>query len=286
MTSPELFRLAGASFNYPDGSRGLANCSLSIARGSRTAIMGANGAGKTTLLLLLNGILRPGSGTVCFNGQPLDYSRSGLRCLRSQVGLLFQNPDNQLLSASVQEDVSFGPLNLGLGKQDVAARVQEALETVGMLGYGDRPVQALSYGQKKRVCIAGLLAMQPEVLILDEPMAGLDQQMQHELEAILDTLHQRGMTIVIASHDSDFIYRWSDRILLLSEGSCSAMLQTDQLSGSSQSLTALGLGVPAVLSLYHALQQQQMITATTSTPRSITELISVIRQQSAQPRST
>jgi len=166
-----LLELQGVSYRYPDGSVGLDSCSLSIQHGSRTALLGANGAGKTTLFLHLNGILRPQSGTVFYCGAPLDYSRQGLRSLRSLVGVVFQNPDSQLFSASVREDVSFGPLNLGLDKETVKIRVEEALHAVGMTACADKPVHNLSYVQKKRVCIAGVLAMRPEVLILDEPMA-------------------------------------------------------------------------------------------------------------------
>ncbi|SJZ37336.1 cobalt/nickel transport system ATP-binding protein [Trichlorobacter thiogenes] len=285
MTMPELFRLAAVSYRYPDGSNGLDQCSLTIRRGSRTAVMGVNGAGKTTLLLQLNGILRPVDGTVCFNGLPLDYSRLGLQRLRSQVGLLFQNPDSQLLSASVQEDVSFGPINLGLGTAEVRARVATALQTVGMGAYADKPVHALSHGQKKRVCIAGLLAMEPEVLILDEPMAGLDQPMQDELEAILETLHRRGMTIIIASHDIDFIYRWSDQMLLLANGSCMHALQTGQLPDLLHLFSGQALGIPAVITVYQSLLEQRLIPAEAVPPRSISELTALIRQQSVSVRS-
>jgi len=175
-----------------------------VERGSRSAILGVNGAGKTTMFLHLNGILRPQSGQVIYEGAPLDYDRQKLHKLRSRVGLVFQNPDSQLFSASVREDVSFGPMNLGLDKHVVRERVAHALHAVGLTDYADKPVHNLSFGQKKRVCIAGVLAMQPEVIILDEPMAGLDMAMQTELVRILDRLHAEGMTIMIATHDIDF----------------------------------------------------------------------------------
>ncbi|WP_277058619.1 energy-coupling factor ABC transporter ATP-binding protein [Trichlorobacter lovleyi] len=283
---PELFRLENISYRYPDGSTGLDQCSLSIERGSRSVVMGANGAGKTTLFLQLNGILRPTTGRVCFNGCPLDYSRNGLRQLRSKVGLLFQNPDNQLLSASVQEDVSFGPLNLGLEDAEVRARISSSLEAVGMSDYAEKPVQALSYGQKKRVCIAGLLAMDPEVLILDEPMAGLDLAMKQELEQILNALHQRGMTIILSSHDSDFVYRWSDQILLISGGRCSDTFQTEQLPDAIDRLSEQALGIPSVISAYQALIAQQLIPAASPPPRSIKELTALIKQLPLPARST
>ena len=210
--------LDGVSYRYPDGTPALNDCSLKIRRGSRTAVLGANGAGKTTMFLHLNGILRPSVGQVYRDGVPLDYSRSGMKRLRSQVGLVFQNPDSQLFSASVREDVSFGPMNMGLAETEVRRRVEEALLAVGMTENADKPVHNLSYGQKKRVCIAGVLAMQPEVVVLDEPMAGLDAAMQDELTAVLDVLHKTGMTIIIATHDLDFAYGWADEAIVLQSG--------------------------------------------------------------------
>jgi cobalt/nickel transport system ATP-binding protein len=213
-----ILELKDVGFRYPDGSVGLDKCSLPIRHGSRTALLGANGAGKTTLFLHLNGILRPQTGTVSYGGAPLDYSRQGLHDLRSRIGLVFQNPDSQLFSASVREDVSFGPLNLGLDIATVRDRVETALQAVGMAEYSDKPVHNLSYGQKMRVCIAGVLAMRPEVLILDEPMAGLDGAMQAELIQILHRLHADGMTIIIATHDVDFAYGWADEVIVLQSG--------------------------------------------------------------------
>jgi len=216
--SDAILKLEGISYRYPDGTHALDGCSLTIRRGMRTAVLGANGAGKTTAFLHLNGILRPSAGQVFWEGIPLDYSRNGMRKLRSRVGLVFQNPDSQLFSASVREDVSFGPMNLGLEEAVVRQRVEEALLAVGMSESADKPVHNLSYGQKKRVCIAGVLAMQPEIVVLDEPMAGLDAAMQAELTAILERLHASGITIVIATHDLDFAYGWADEVIVLHSG--------------------------------------------------------------------
>ncbi len=213
-----ILTLKDVSYRYPDGTSALNSCSLSIRRSSRTAVLGANGAGKTTMFLHLNGILRPSAGQVCREGIPLDYSRTGMRKLRSLVGLVFQNPDNQLFSASVREDVSFGPMNMRLEEAEVRQRVEEALLAVGMSASADRPVHNLSYGQKKRICIAGVLAMRPEILVLDEPMAGLDTAMQEELATILEQQHAAGMTTVIATHDLDFAYGWADDVVVLKSG--------------------------------------------------------------------
>ena len=233
-----ILTLENVSYRYPDATRALDSCSLTIRRASRTVVLGVNGAGKTTMFLHLNGILRPSAGQVLYAGIPLDYSRAAMRTLRSRVGLVFQNPDSQLFSASVREDVSFGPMNLGLEEAEVRLRVEESLLAVGMTESADRPVHNLSYGQKKRVCIAGVLAMRPEILVLDEPMAGLDAAMQEELMIVLEQLHTAGMTIIIATHDLDFAYGWADEALvmeggrLLAHGSPAEILLRDDVQGS------------------------------------------------------
>ena len=213
-----ILKLEDVSYRYADGTNALNGCSLTIRRAARSAVLGANGAGKTTMFLHLNGILHPTTGRVLCEDAPLDYSRKGLRALRSRVGMVFQNPDSQLFSASVREDVSFGPMNLGLAERIVRMRVEEALQAVGMTALADKPAHNLSYGQKKRVCIAGVLAMQPEIIVRDEPMAGLDAAMQEELMVILQKLHAAGMTIIIATHDLDFAYAWADETIVMEAG--------------------------------------------------------------------
>lgn len=254
-----LLELDRVAFRYPDGSTGLDGCSLAIGRGSRNALIGANGSGKTTLFQHSNGLLRPAAGQLRYAGVPLDYSRNGLRTLRSKVGMVFQNPDRQLFSASVREDVSFGPLNLGLDQAAVAARVEAALAAVGMEDLAHKPVQNLSFGQKKRVCIAGVLAMEPELLVLDEPMAGLDQAMQEELLAVLERLHGQGMTILLATHDINFAYRWADRIHLMAAGRCTAAFDADALPNHEAELAAIGLRLPAVIGLQRLLRQRGLL---------------------------
>ena len=271
-----LLAFDNVAFRYPDGNVGLDGCSLAIRRGSRNALIGANGAGKTTLFQHANGLLRPQSGAVRYAGAPLDYGRAGLRRLRSEVGLVFQNPDQQLFSASVREDVSFGPLNLGLDVDTVRRRVAEALRAVGMEAYADRPVHNLSFGQKKRVCIAGVLAMEPRLLILDEPMAGLDHAMRAELLSVLDGLHRRGITLLLATHDIDFAYRWADAIHLMAAGRCAASFAAGQLAadpGLADVLRAAGLPLPGVIELHRQLALRGHVDRAGAPPRSLGELI-------------
>jgi len=270
-----LLELDAVSFRYPDGSVGLDACSLSIERGSRNALIGVNGSGKTTLFQHANGLFRPCSGVVRYAGAAVDYSRTGLRELRRRVGLVFQNPDRQLFSASVREDVSFGPLNLGLDDATARTRVMAALQAVGMSELGDKPVHNLSFGQKKRACIAGVLAMEPELLVLDEPMAGLDHGMRSELLAVLDALSARGITLLLATHDIDFAYRFADRIHLMQAGRCAASLATSNLVACGQALAQVGLPLPAVIELQRRLSAQGLIAAD-SAPRSLPELLALL----------
>lgn len=266
-----LLEACALSHVYPDGSVGLDGCSLAIRTGSRNALLGSNGSGKTSLLLHFNALLQPTAGGVRFAGQPVDYRRSGLNALRRRVGLVFQNPDRQLFSASVIEDVSFGPLNLGLDEATVRCRVDEALAAVGMSELADKPVHHLSFGQKKRVCIAGVLAMQPEVLLLDEPMAGLDAAMQIELQALLDRLAGHGITIVLSTHDVDFAYRWADDIHLLAAGRCLASFAAADLPQHALPLRTAGQPLPAVVEFHRALAGHGLGGSTP--PRSLDALL-------------
>lgn len=213
-----ILTLQNVTLTYPGAVTALKNLSVTFARGQRTAVMGRNGSGKTSLFALLNGLQRPQSGTVLFAGNRLSYDRASLLQLRQAVGMVFQDPDHQLFSASLYEDVSFGPMNLGLPEAEVRSRVEHALELLDLTVLLERPVHDLSYGQKKRACIAGILAMQPEVIVLDEPFAGLDAIMTQDLIATLNDLGRRGVTLIIATHDVDFARNWAEEIIVLQEG--------------------------------------------------------------------
>jgi len=204
------------SFVYPDGSRALNGISFSIREGSRVAILGPNGAGKSTLLLHLNGLNLPQQGTVRVLERKVD--RKTEKWVRTAVGMVFQDPDDQVFSTTVWDDVSFGPLNMGLTDDEIVSRVEKALQAVGMFEYRDKPPYNLSYGQKKRVAIAGVLAMEPKVIVLDEPMAFLDPAGKKQVVRILENLHQRGITIIIATHDVDLAVEWADQVIIIKDG--------------------------------------------------------------------
>lgn len=280
-----LLELRAVTHTYPDGRSGLKDCSLQLRRGSRNAILGSNGAGKTTLLQHLNGILQPTSGALFCEGRAFDYGRSALRALRGRVGMVFQNPDRQLFSALVEEDVSFGPLNMGLDAATVRQRVQQSLEAVGMQAYARRMVHHLSFGQKKRVCLAGVLAMEPEVLLLDEPMAGLDAEMQAELAALLNKLSECGVTTLLSTHDVEFAYQWADEIHLLREGRCVASGPGGDIVARADLLEAAGLSSPMSLALHAELANLGVLTQNPRA-RSLQELLVQLRQHPRHPMNT
>lgn len=213
-----MLELRDVSHVYPGDVKALDSVDLAFTAGRRMVLMGRNGSGKTTLFSLLNGVVRPTSGQVLFRGEPVGTSRAQQRELRCAVGMVFQDADSQVFSASVREDVSFGPFNLGLSEDEVRVRVDAALHDLGVSDLSDRPVHSLSYGQKKRVSLAGVIAMRPQVLVLDEPLSGLDPVISKELLDVLDRMHRDGLTLVLATHDVDFAYEWADDVAVLDRG--------------------------------------------------------------------
>ncbi|WP_323142594.1 energy-coupling factor ABC transporter ATP-binding protein [Massilia phyllosphaerae] len=277
-----IIEMQAVGHAFADGSSGLRDCSLALGRGRRHALLGANGAGKTTLLQHLNGLLRPTAGRLLLDGQPYDYGRGGLTQLRRRVGLVFQNPERQLFSAQVEEDVSFGPLNLGLDAPTVRARVKAALDAVGLGGHARHAVHHLSFGQKKRVCIAGVLAMAPDVLLLDEPMAGLDAPMQDDLAALLDRLAARGTTILLSTHDIDFAYGWADDLHLMAGGRVIASGPAQAVGADVDALDAAGQRPPLALALHAHLVTRGVLPAGQA-PRSVDAVLDALRILPFQP---
>lgn len=245
---------------------------LSIRRGKRVACMGANGSGKSTFFLCCNGILRPDSGRILFAGQPLDYSRKGLLSLRSQVGIVFQDPDNQLFCASVFQEISFGPLNLGLDEATVRKRVSAVMDRLGITPYADRPVHALSGGQKKLVSIADILVMEPSLILLDEPVASLDPLHTRMVREVIDEIAGEGITVVTATHDVDYAWSWADEILLLEEGRLLSFGSPAEVFSREDLLHRAGLTVPRILRLFVTLQQKGILPGSFSCPRTFQEL--------------
>jgi cobalt/nickel transport system ATP-binding protein len=203
----------GLAFAYPDGHQALFGVDLHVHQGERVALLGPNGAGKTTLVLHLNGILVAGAGSVAVSGLPV--TKSNIPEIRRRVGIVFQDPDDQLFMGTVRQDVAFGPANLGLRGAELDARVQRALEQVGMEEYADRPPHHLSFGQRRRVAVATVLAMEPEILVLDEPSSNLDPASRRELADILRSLD---VTVLMVTHDLPYALELCPRSVVLSDG--------------------------------------------------------------------
>ncbi|MFC7220429.1 energy-coupling factor ABC transporter ATP-binding protein [Streptomyces polyrhachis] len=212
MTHPSL-EVSGLAFAYPDGHQALYGVDFTVERGQRVALLGPNGAGKTTLVLHLNGILGGGAGTVRVAGLPVE--KRNFAQIRRRVGIVFQDPDDQLFMPTVREDVAFGPAAAGLRGAELAARVSEALERVGMAQYAQRPPHHLSFGQRRRVAVATVLAMEPEILVLDEPSSNLDPASRRELADILRSLD---VTVLMVTHDLPYALELCPRALILSDG--------------------------------------------------------------------
>lgn len=240
MTHPPIIALNDLSHIYPDGRRALQGVHLAVGDGERVALVGPNGAGKSTLLLHLNGTLRaPHAEQVCVGGVPLDNRT--VKHARARVGLVFQDPDDQLFSSTVFEDVAFGPLHLGYDAATIRERVAWALAAVGMGGYEERPPYRLSLGEKKRVAIATVLAMQPDVLVLDEPSAGLDPRARRNLIALLATLPQ---TLLLATHDMRLVWALCPRTVILDQGRIVADGPTTTLLRDQMLMEQHGLETP------------------------------------------
>ena len=207
------------TFSYDDGTEALNNVNLKVDKGDIVALLGKNGAGKSTLFLHFNGILRPDKGEIIIDEEKLKYDKKSLIKFRQKVGLVFQNPDDQIFAPSVEEDVAFGPLNLKLPMEEVQKRVHEALERVGMVGFEKKAPHHLSGGQKKRVAIAGILAMKPEIMVFDEPTAGLDPKGASKIINLLKELNEQGITIIISTHDVDLVPQYANKVYVLHEGS-------------------------------------------------------------------
>lgn len=205
-------------FVYPDGTYALRKLTMSIKKGKKIAIVGANGAGKTTLFLNLNGVYKPTGGKVYFEGKEMTYNKKDVLELKRNIGIVFQDANAQLFSASVFQEVSFGPMNLGLPKEEVRKKVEYALEKTGITHLKEKPIHFLSGGQKKRVSIADILAMDPKIIFLDEPTAFVDPKTSSELMAFFDILNEEGKTIVLSTHDMDRVYPWADYVFVVKEG--------------------------------------------------------------------
>ena len=243
------------SFTYPDGTQALKNVNIKIEKGEKIAIMGPNGAGKSTLFSHFNGLTEPTSGHVEVDGEKIIFEREELLKVRQKVGIVFQDPNDQLFAPTVKEDVAFGPMNLGLEYEEVERRISEALEMVGMDGFEEKTPHHLSGGQQKRVAIAGIVAMRPDIMILDEPTAGLDPEGVDKVLDILNNLNKEGMSIVISSHDIEMVNHFAEKIFVLYDGEIIAQGDKHQIFSDKELLKKAHLKAPVTTEILYGLKK-------------------------------
>jgi cobalt/nickel transport system ATP-binding protein len=256
----DLIRLSvkKVSFKYPGGTRSLSDIDLEIKRGEFIGILGANGSGKTTLLKVMDGLLKDFEGTV-------ELDRKGIRRLSpkeiyKKVGLIFQNSDEQLFAPTVFEDVAFGPINMGFSGEEVALRVTRALKEVDMEGYGKRSIHHLSFGEKKRICLAGLLAMGQEILLLDEPTDGLDPMGEYRMMNLLMSLNkEKKITIVMATHRVDLVPLFLDRLYILSRGRMVREGSPEDVFTTPDEMEEMRLRLPQIAELIYRLKHDDRL---------------------------
>lgn len=246
------------SFTYPDGTQALKNINIEIEKGEKVAIIGPNGAGKSTLFSHFNGLTEPTSGCVKIEDKPISFEKDELLKVRQKVGIVFQDPNDQLFAPTVKEDIAFGPMNLGLSYDEVEKRVEDALKMVGMENYEDKTPHHLSGGQQKRIAIAGIIAMKPELMILDEPTAGLDPDGVEKVLNIMNQLNEEGMTLIISSHDIDMISKYADKIFVLYNGEIIESGNKNKIFSDMELLKKAHLRTPITTEILYNLKESSL----------------------------
>lgn len=273
-----ILEIEKLEYCYPDGTQALRGINCKIEKGKKIAVVGVNGSGKSTLFLCLNGVLPVKHGSIKFQGEEIRYDKKSLMKLRQKLGIVFQNPETMLFSSNVYQEVSFGPMNLNLPKEEVESLVQSSLTEVNMWDYREKAVHFLSYGQKKRVSIADILAMRPELMILDEPSSSLDPKHARQLMELLEQLHQKGITVILSTHDVNLAYAWADEVIAMKDGNILMQGETIKVFSEKEILEACYLEQPHVLQMYYALLEKQLIEKDGKFPRNEKELLASLDQ--------
>lgn len=257
-------------FLYSDEDFALKKINIDIFKGEKIAVIGSNGAGKSTFFLNLNGVLKPEKGEILYNG--ITTCKENSKQLRKNIGVVFQDADSQIIASTVKGEVSFGPMNLKLPKEEVIVRVNEALEYMNITEYKDRPPHFLSGGEKKRVTIADIIAMKSEVIIFDEPLASLDPLNVIMLENVLEKLASELKTLIISTHDIDFVYRWAQRVVVFCKGEIIADGKPMDVFENQEVLEKASLKKPTMLEVFEILLEKNILGDLNSFPKSPDEL--------------
>lgn len=268
-----VFKAEAVKFSYTETDKyALDDFNVELERGKKIVFMGANGSGKSTFFLCMNGIHKITSGSLYLDGNKIEYSRKALRDLRSKVGIVFQDPDNQLFSASVRQEISFGPLNMGMAEEVVKEKVDKIIEELEIIDFAQNPVHALSGGQKKQVSIADVMVMSPEIVILDEPAAALDPKHTIIVNRIVNKMVEEGITVIISTHDVDFAYEWADDVVVVCKGKVIAHGLPEEVFLDTDLLEKTNLKQPAALELFNSLVNKGILKDGLKAPKNLKEL--------------
>ena len=277
MKMESIIKADNLYFTYDgENTPALNGLSLDIQTGKKIAVMGANGSGKSTFFLCLNGILKPQKGTLSFCGTPYSYDRKSRLELRHRIGIVFQDPDHQLFSASVLQEISFGILNLGADSETALKETEKIMDALDITELKDRPTHILSGGQKKQVAIADILVMHPDIVILDEPAAALDRKHTALVNGTIDQMTEAGLTVLLSTHDPDYAFSWADQIILFHQGRVLKSGSPIEVFSDQAALTLTNLSRPAVLSMYGSLCRKKIINTGIPIPKNLMELEQII----------
>ncbi|MDO9492134.1 energy-coupling factor ABC transporter ATP-binding protein [Acetobacterium sp.] len=272
-----ILKVNNLHYSYGNGNPALDGISVDIYKGEKIAVIGSNGSGKSTFFLNANGVLKADHGEISYQGTVIN--KKNLRELRKNIGIVFQEADNQIIASTVMAEVGFGPMNLKLPKEEVIERVEEALSYMNILDFKDRPPHYLSGGEKKRVTIADVIAMKSEVIIFDEPTAALDPLNAQMLEEVLVKLGEEGKTMLISTHDVDFAYRWAERAIVFDQGKIIADGTPLDIFKNTGILEQANLKRPAMLDVYEMLVEKKMVADTKDYPTSPQDLKVLLEKQ-------
>jgi cobalt/nickel transport system ATP-binding protein len=276
MQKNRILKVEDLHYEYGNGKLALDGVDVEIYEGEKIAVIGSNGSGKSTFFLNINGVYTPSEGRIIFRETPV--SKKNLNELRKNIGIVFQDADNQIIASSVRAEVGFGPMNLRLPKEEVLNRVAEALDYMNLTGFEDRPPHYLSGGEKKRVSIADIVAMKSQVMIFDEPTASLDPLNAMMLEEVLLKLGGEDKTVLISTHDVDFTYRWAERVLVFCSGKIIADGTPLEIFRNEEILKQANLKRPVMMEVYDLLVEKKVLPDTQAYPRKAQELKDVLEK--------
>lgn len=277
-----ILKIRDLYYVYGNGQAALDGVSTDIHEGEKIAVIGSNGAGKSTFFLNVNGVLTPESGEIRYRNTIIN--KKNLRELRKNIGIVFQDADNQIIASTVSAEVGFGPMNLKLPKEEVLKRVSEALTYMNILDFKDRPPHYLSGGEKKKVSIADIIAMKPEIIIFDEPTAALDPVNAQMLEEVLAKLSREGKTMLISTHDVDFAYRWAQRVLVFCQGKIIADGTPLVIFQDEAILKRANLKKPMLLEAYESLVEEHLLEDEKIYPKSMHEFRKMLQMMHRSER--